>query len=438
MRTLVLFTRDLRLSDHPALHEACATSDEVVPLFVLDPPLLATSPNRARFLLEGLHDLNRRLERRSGRLVVRSGDPATTAVEVAREARCDHLVVTADVTETAQRRQRHLEASSRAAGVEFDTFPGNSVVEPGAVVTSTTGTAYKVFTPYHRAWEVAARRAVLPEPARVAVPDDVVSDPIPDPASVRPDATDLPLGGESDARRQLESFVRSDLARYGDARNDLAADLTSRLSPYLRFGFLSANEVVGCVDGRPGGGAFVRQLAWRDFYRQLLWSDASLATKDLRPGLPVEIPLLDLDEALERWKAGTTGLPLVDAGMRQLRREGWMHNRARMVVASFLTRRLGIVWQDGAAHFMRHLVDGDPANNAGGWQWTAGTGTDTRPVRTFNPVRQAERFDPNGDYIRRYVPELHDVPAPRIFAPWKHEGLLDLTRYPEPLIEVRA
>ena len=124
--------------------------------------------------------------------------------------------------------------------------------------------------------------------------------------------------------------------------------------------------------------------------------------------------------------------------MRQLLREGWIHNRARMVVASFLTRRLGIAWQDGAAHFMRHLVDGDPANNAGGWQWVAGTGTDTKPVRVFNPVRQAERFDPSGDYIRRYVTELHDVPAPRIFAPWKTEGLLDLTRYPEPLIEVRA
>jgi deoxyribodipyrimidine photo-lyase len=437
VRTLVLFTRDLRLVDHPALDEACRRSDDVVPLFVLDPRLVETSRNRARLLLEGLHDLDRRLRRRGGRLIVRHGVPAAVAFEVAREAACDAIAFTSDVTETSLRRERTLLATARSAGIEVRRFPGNSVVEPGAIAPAGRS-AYRVFTPYHRAWLEAPKRAVLPEPRRIVVPESVDSDPIPEPASIPADASDLPPGGETSGRRQLVAFLRSDLEHYGDDRNDLAGDRTSRLSPYLRFGFVSANELTHRAADRPGGAPFVRQVAWRDFFRQLLAADPSLTTKDLKPGAPVEVPLLDLDDAVDRWRDGQTGLPLVDAGMRQLRREGWIHNRARLVVASFLTRRLGIAWQEGASHFMRFLVDGDPANNAGGWQWVAGTGTDTRPARAFNPVRQAQRFDPNGDYIRRYVPELREIDAPAIFAPWKQERLLDLTGYPEPLVAVPA
>jgi deoxyribodipyrimidine photo-lyase len=185
-----------------------------------------------------------------------------------------------------------------------------------------------------------------------------------------------------------------------------------------------------------GSEEFVRQLAWRDFFSQLLASVPRLAWQDLRHGPALITPVVDTEHAFKLWAEGQTGLPLVDAGMRQLRREGWIHNRARMVVASFLTRRLAIPWQEGARHFMRHLVDGDPANNSGGWQWVAGTGTDPRRSRAFNPVRQAERFDPSGDYVRRYVRELRDAGTRSIFAPWRDRSLLESSGYPEPVVPV--
>ena len=324
-----------------------------------------------------------------------------------------------------------------APGIDVRVFPGHAIVEPGVVAP--TGTrAYRVFTPYHRAWAEAPRRAILPAPSRVSVPDDIVSDPIPEPSSILVDATDLPPGGERPGRRHLDVFLRSNASHYGDARDDLMADATSRLSPYLRFGSVSAAEVELRAAEVPGAEPFIRQLAWRDFYLQLLADDPRLAWQDLRPGPALELPMLDTGHALKLWQDGMTGLPLVDAGMRQLRREGWMHNRARMVVASFLTRRLGIPWQEGAAHFARDLVDGDPANNAGGWQWTAGTGSDLRRGRTFNPVPQARRYDPSGDYVRRYVRELGDVPAPAIFGPWLQPALLKSKGYPEPVVPVRV
>ena len=280
------------------------------------------------------------------------------------------------------------------------------------------------------------RRLVVDAPRAIRVPERLGSEPIANPGSLLVDALDLPPGGEHAGRRHLETFLSTRASRYEQVRNDLAADATSRLSPYLRLGFVSANEVAHRAAEVPGAEGFVRQLAWRDFFGQLLWSDPRLAWQDLREGPEVPVPMLDPDHSLKLWQDGLTGLPLVDAAMRQLKREGWIHNRARMVAASFLTRRLAIPWQQGARHFARHLVDGDPANNAGGWQWTAGTGTDPRRSRTFNPVLQAKRFDPSGEYVRRYVRELSEVPAPRIFAPWRDPDVLRLTGYPEPVLPV--
>jgi len=437
MRSVVLFTRDLRVHDHPALTEAVRTSDEVIPLFVVDPTLLEVSPNRARFLLEGLVELDRSLRQRGGRLVVRHGDVATGTIDVAGESGADRVLVTADATAVARRRETALAHGLASSGIELRTLGGNAVVEPGDLAPAGKD-AYVVFTPYHRAWSAAPRRSVLPAPHQIVVPDDVGSDPLPDPRSVVVEAFDLPAGGEHHGRRQLDVFLRTHASSYGELRDDTAADATSRLSPYLRLGFVSANEVAHRAGHVEGADGFIRQLAWRDFFGQLLWHDPRLAWSDLRPGPELPAPPEAPTEALKLWKEGLTGLPLVDAGMRQLKREGWIHNRARMVVASFLTRRLGIPWQEGYGHFMRHLVDGDPANNAGGWQWVAGTGTDPRRSRSFNPVRQARRFDPNGDYVRRYVRELADVPAPLIFAPWKDPALLQSHAYPEPLIPVPA
>ncbi|HEX5950493.1 MAG TPA: deoxyribodipyrimidine photo-lyase, partial [Actinomycetota bacterium] len=387
------------------------------------------------FLVEGLHDLHRSLAERGGRLVLRHGEVATTALEVARAEHVDRMLVTADVSASARRRERRLTEGLAPEGIELGVLPGNAIVEPGDLAPAGRQ-AYVVFTPYHRAWAAAPRRSVLGAPTSVRVPDSAASDPLPDPRSIVADALDLPAGGERAARRRLETFVRTGAARYDDLRDDPAGDATSRLSPYLRFGFVSANEVARRTSRIAGADGFVRQLAWRDFFGQLLWHDPSLAWQDLREGPELEPPSLEPGHAMKLWKDGLTGLPLVDAGMRQLRREGWIHNRVRMVVASFLTRRLGVPWQEGAEHFTRYLVDGDPASNAGGWQWVAGTGSDPRRSRTFNPVRQARRFDPNGDYVRRYVRELRGVEGSSIFAPWRDPTLLQSRGYPEPVCPV--
>ena len=430
MRTLVLFTRDLRVHDHPALAAACRRGADVLPLFVLDPALTAISPNRHRFLLECLADLDRELGRRGGRLVLRRGEAAAVAVTLAVEAGCDSIHVTADVGTVAGRRERDLADHCRQAGIALEVVPGNAVVEPGEVVPAGRD-VYSVFTPYHQAWVQTPRRSILQAPATVPVPREVDPGPRPDLASVAPDSPRLPAGGESAGRALLQAWVAGPVRRYGAARDLLAADGTSRLSPYLRFGCISANEVVH----RSEPEEFVRQIAWRDFYRQLLGHDPRLSTVDHRRG-DVVAPPPNADELLDAWRRGRTGIPLVDAGMRQLLEEGWMHNRARMVVGSFLTRRLGIPWQEGARHFLRLLVDGDPANNSGGWQWVAGTGTDPRRSRSFNPVLQAQRYDPDGVYIHRWVSELAGVAPPLLFAPWSDPSLLRTTAYPEPVLQV--
>jgi deoxyribodipyrimidine photo-lyase len=435
MTAVVLFTRDLRVHDHPALRAALA-DDTLLPLFVLDPRLLGRSPNRDRFLVESLHDLDRSLVKRGGGLVIRRGDPVAETVSSAVEARADSVHVTADGSAYADRRERALGEALGQEGIALRVHPGNAVVEPGEVAPDGKP-VYSVFTPFHRAWLQAPRRAVLPAPSRVLPVAGI--EPGARPAPVTADSIDLPPGGEAAGRRTMEAYLHDGIERYTDVRDDLAADATSRLSPYLRFGCISANELAALASTRPGGDGLIRQLAWRDFYGALLAHDPSIAWHDYREP-PPDVPEApgSAAYAFECWTLGRTGVPLVDAGMRQLRREGWMHNRARMVTASFLTRRLGVPWQEGAGHFSRWLVDGDPANNSGGWQWVAGTGTDPRRSRSFSPVRQAERFDPVGAYIRRYVRELAHVPTPLLFAPWRDPAVLRETGYPSPVLEVPA
>jgi deoxyribodipyrimidine photo-lyase len=399
----------------------------------LDPALLGRSPNRDRFLLECLEDLDGSLRRLGGRLIVRSGDAAREAAAMARATGCERVRVTEDVTAYARRRERELASRCAASGIAFEVVPGNAIVEP-RIVAPEGRDGYRMFTPYHRAWLAAPRRASTPAPRRVRVPGSVDAGVRPPPASVTPTAVDLPPGGERAGRRRLHAFLGRELAAYGTARDALAANATSRLSPYLRFGCISGLELAGRAAELPGSEPFLRELAWRDFFRQWLAADPTLAWRDLRPAMGIERSADHGDDGFEAWRSGCTGAPLVDAGMRQLLSEGWMHNRARLVTASFLTRRLGIPWQRGERHFARHLVDGDPANDAGNWQWTAGTGADPRRARTLNPVRQARRYDPDGDYVRRYVPKLAHVEGSRIFAPWADPELLRRTGYPEPII----
>jgi deoxyribodipyrimidine photo-lyase len=244
---------------------------------------------------------------------------------------------------------------------------------------------------------------------------------------------ELAVGGESEARKRLDRWLISSLEGYGDHHDDLAGDKTSHLSPYLHFGCISPVEAVARAAGNPGAEPFIRQLCWRDFHHQVLAAAPTLPRADYRPrshrwrGDP---------EGLQAWKEGRTGVPIVDAGMRQLAREGFMHNRARLITASFLTKDLYIDWRLGAAHFWDLLADGDIANNAGNWQWVAGTGNDTRPNRMFSPIRQAHRFDPAGDYVRRYVAELSGIKGGAVHEPWKlpedRRALLD---YPAPIVD---
>jgi deoxyribodipyrimidine photo-lyase len=255
-----------------------------------------------------------------------------------------------------------------------------------------------VFTPYPRVWAAAARRPVLEPPPTLHLPEGIDLGSIPDPSSVEIDALHLPAGGETAGRALLDRFVLRS-ASYGSERDALAADSTSRLSPYLRFGCVSANEVAARITNPD----FVRQLAWRDFFGQLLAAEARLLRESLRQAPAPIRSRRASSQDLEDWKQGRTGHPLVDAAMRQLAAEGWLPNRARLVVASYLTRTLAIDWREGAAHFDRLLVDGDPANNAGNWQWVAGTGANPRPSRALSPDRQAKRFDPDGEYVRRHL-----------------------------------
>jgi deoxyribodipyrimidine photo-lyase len=231
----------------------------------------------------------------------------------------------------------------------------------------------------------------------------------------------------------VQEWARGGVRRYPDHHDDLAADDTSRLSPALHFGCVSALEVTTHLEGRDGSESFLRQMCWRDFHHQVAASFPRIATEDYRPR--GDRWRHDHDE-LEAWRSGRTGYPIVDAGMRQLRREGWMHNRARLITASFLTKHLYLDWRAGARHFMTWLVDGDVANNYGNWQWVAGTGNDTRPHRMFNPLRQATRFDPSGDYVRRYVPELAGVAGPSVHRPWELDpAVRSALDYPDPLID---
>ena len=426
---IVLFTRDLRLHDNPALHQACARARQVVPAFVID-PAIAAPPNRIRFLADALADLREQLRERGADLVIRHGDPAAEVMKLAAEVDANAVYVADDVSRYAARRRADLERDCAAHRRDLVVTPGLTVVPPGEL-RSAGGGHYRVFTPYWRAWRAATWRRHDPVPPRIQLPAITNTGQLPAPGSgVSPD---LAPGGEKAGRARFVRWRTGALAGYDEHHDDLAGDQTSRLSAYLRFGCVSPLEVAIGARDREGGEEFCRQLAWRDFFYQVTAAFPDIARKNYRPG-----PSWHEDAgALAAWREGRTGIPIVDAGMRQLAAEGFMHNRARMITASFLTRNLGIDWRHGYRHFGSLLADGDVASNAGNWQWVAGTGNNTRPNRVMNPLRQAQRFDQAGAYVRRYVPELGDLAPARIQVPWQ---LDDAERkqldYPDPIVEL--
>jgi deoxyribodipyrimidine photo-lyase len=402
-------------------------------VFVVDPGLWGPSgAPRRRFLRDCLAALQDGLH---GALVVRSGDPATVVPALVRELGGDSVHVTGDAGPYGRRRDAAVEEALGAVPLVRTGSP--YAVTPGRV-TKADGSPFKVFTPFARAWRAYGWRAPAPRPERVRWAEGVASDDLP-PAPET--SARLPDAGEDAASRAWERFRDERLSGYDDGRNLPGADVTSRLSAYLKYGCLHPRTLLADLADQPTAGDAVRrftdELTWREFYADVLWHRPETAHRafEERMGALSYDSGPDADQRFAAWAQGRTGYPIVDAGMRQLLGEAWVHNRVRMIVASFLVKDLHIDWWRGARYFLEHLVDGDLASNNHGWQWVAGTGTDASPYyRVFNPTRQGQQFDPDGEYVRRWVPELRDVPTPFVHEPWRAPGGVP-AGYPDPIVE---
>lgn len=437
--------RDFRLADNPALR-AALDDGAVLPLFVLDPILLrAAGTARRAWLSASLHALDADLRSGGGPgLSVLRGKPRTVVPRVAKELGAQRVHVAADFGPYGRRRDERVADALAADDRELVRTGSPYAVAPGTLTTKSGG-PFQVFTPFHKAWlEHGAHR---PAPAvRASSADWLAADDRIDLPDADPDLVDL--AGEKVARKRWKAWLGRDtagVADYPKLHDVPGADATSHLSIALRWGHLHPRTVLQDLADRRSDGAraLARQVAWRDFFADVLWQRPDATVEPIR----VEYKKMAVDEPdrcptaaarLEAWQRGRTGFPLVDAGMRQLLREGWMHNRVRMVVASFLIKDLHIGWWHGADWFMQHLRDGDIAQNQLNWQWVAGCGTDAAPFfRVFNPISQGEKFDGDGSYIRRYVAELRDVPREHLHRPWASPHGVP-PDYPEPIVEHAA
>jgi deoxyribodipyrimidine photo-lyase len=448
---LLWYRRDLRLADHPALTVALREYDRVVPVFVFDDALLhgrfASSP-RTAFMLGCLRELDAALRERSSGLVVRHGPPAQELVALAGEAGAEAVLWTSDVAPYARARDTRVTEALREAGVQARPQGGAYVVDVSKPRTQ-AGKPFTVFSPFHRHWRDMSRRPIHRAPGEMpALPSGVRKGRLPSLDALGLDGGELPEPhcepGERAARDAFAAWLDGPVDHYADRQNGIARKGTSGLSPYLRWGCISAAECEARAARRGGKGAsaWIRQICWRDFYAHVLLTHPQNATQEFQPRYR-ELEWASDEEALQAWREGRTGYPLVDAGMRQLARSGWMHNRARLVVGSFLTKDLHLDWRLGEAHFEALLLDGEPAQNNGNWQWVTSVGVDPAPYfrRMFNPTLQQQKFDPDGDYVRRWVPELRDVPLERLAEPWKMSdeeqeaaGCVIGRDYPEPIV----
>ncbi len=438
--------RDLRLADNDALRAALAGGRRVVPVFVLDPALLdgpTSSPTRTAFLLGGLRALDADLHARGSRLVVRRGRPVEALARLLAETGATAIYAEDDHSPYAARRDGEVGQRLPLRLV------GSSAIRPPGTVLKAGGAPYTVFTPFSRAWlaqPLPAPSDLWAAPAALPDPGDAAGEPLPDTPAL-PAAVPFPPG-EAEAQRRLRAFAAESIAAYDLLRDRVDMEGTSRLSPYLRFGMVApraaAVAALAAQAEQTGGGAgrWLNELIWRDFYSHILAHFPHVARESFRPAAR-DIAWRNDPWEFIAWCAGETGYPIVDAAMRQLNTSGWMHNRARMIVASFLVKDLLIDWRWGERWFMRRLVDGDPASNNGGWQWTAGTGTDAAPYfRVFNPVTQGHKFDPAGRYVRRWLPALAGVPDAFVHEPWRlgaaeqrAAGCVIGRDYPAPIID---
>ncbi len=451
---IVWFRRDLRLSDHLALEAASQQPAEILPVFCLDPALLEsehTQSPRLAFMLQGLASLDHSLRQRGSRLAILRGKPKKVLAELIERVGASALFFNADYTPYARHRD---ETIVKALPIPVHRFDDALLHAPGEVLKA-NGEPYVVFTPFKRQWLTLTRRIVAEdylEKARFyAVPEDI-GQPIPTLAELnfRSASIEFPPVGEQAAQQRLQDFMQQNIYLYGESRNRLVAEpwrdtrsASSYLSPYFRFGMISPRQVYWAArdaytratqkSAKASVEAFVNELIWREFYMHIMYFYPHVTTRSFRTEYD-DIEWADDPNGLQAWKDGITGYPIIDAAMRQLKAIGWMPNRARMIVASFLTKDLLIDWREGEKHFMQCLIDGDPAANNGGWQWAAGTGTDAQPYfRIFNPVSQSKKFDPEGEYIRFWVPELADLPLKFIHEPWKAPTLPK--DYPPPIVD---
>jgi deoxyribodipyrimidine photo-lyase len=431
--SVMWFRRDLRLGDNPALLEAVADGP-VLPLFVLDPALWGPAgPSRRAYLGASLRALDGRLRQRRTRLSVVRGDPVRRVVLAARAVGAERVHVAADFGPYGVRRDQEVEKALAEAGMELVRTGSPYAVAPGRV-TNGSGEPYKVYTPFSKAWSDHGWRGPVDPPGDASwleLEKDTTD--LPDPRV--PKRLELPEAGEAAAGRRWEEFLDR-VDAYDDDRDKPGVNGTSHLSVHLKWGEIHPRTMLAALSRKRGKGAatYRRELAWREFYADVLFQQPRTARHCLRP----EFARMRYDppeDQLEAWRTGRTGFPMVDAGLRQLRATGWMHNRVRMVAASFLVKDLHLEWQHGARHFMRWLVDGDLASNQHNWQWTAGCGTDAAPYfRVFNPTSQGQKFDPDGSYVRRWVDELSDpdrVPDPHDPDPETR----DLVGYPQPIVD---
>ncbi|MDO9356625.1 MAG: deoxyribodipyrimidine photo-lyase [Solirubrobacteraceae bacterium] len=455
---ILWYRRDLRVHDLPALQAAIESGgdDGVIPVFCFDDRLIHgrfASARRTGYLLETLKALDERWHDLGGRLWWRHGDPSKELAKIVDDTGATEVHATEDVTAFARARDDRASNAIEAAGATLHLHPGLAIAADLDAIQTQGGKPHIVFTPFSKVWAQQERRQLIKAPTSLHTPRGNRGD-LPTLADLGFDAADAKvedppepgeIAGVHHAGQWADGKLASGgLAKYEDLRSDLPSQ-TSRLSTYLHYGSLSPllAERLVLDAGGPGSATFRNELAWRDFYLNVQRQFPHTATTEFQEKYRA-LKWEHDDEALQAWKDGKTGYPVVDAAMRQLNATGFMHNRARMVVASFLTKDLHLNWREGEAYFMHQLLDGDLASNNGGWQWTASTGTDPAPYfrRMFNPTLQQKKFDPKGEYVRRWCPELAGVPDKLLPEPWKmtpeqqaDAGCVIGDDYPEPIVD---